>query len=160
VTTKELLWHMQTCLDHAKKAEAFGEVPIAALVIDSYGKVLALEHNQKETISDCTAHAEILAIREASKRFKDWRLEGCTIVTTLEPCLMCLSSMVHARIALCAFGAYDKKGGALSLGYNFHKDMRLNHQFSVIGGLMHFENSSYLSNFFRLRRKGHHFDKA
>jgi tRNA(adenine34) deaminase len=155
----EILWHMQSCLEHARKAESHGEVPIAALIFDADGKVLALEHNQKETIHDCTAHAEVIAIRSASLKLKNWRLTGCTLVTTLEPCIMCLSAMVHARIEHCVFGAYDKKGGALSLNYCLHQDARLNHQFSITGGLMHYENSAYLSSFFRQRRKGHQFAK-
>ncbi|MEK6625225.1 MAG: nucleoside deaminase, partial [Bdellovibrionota bacterium] len=101
---------------------------------------------------DPCGHAEILALREAAQHEKAWRLVGCKIYVTLEPCIMCLAAMGQARIAQLIFGAYDPKGGALSLGYHIHNDTRLNHRFVVKGGLLEFDCSKILSQFFREQR--------
>ena len=98
------------------------------------------------------AHAEVLSLIEGGKKLNNWRLSDCTLYVTLEPCPMCLSAMVQARLGLCVFGAYDPKGGALSLGYHMHQDKRLNHQFKIMGGIRHFETSRLLSTFFKQRR--------
>jgi tRNA(adenine34) deaminase len=139
-------------IDEAQLAYNKGEVPVGALIIDSQNKVIATAYNEKEELNDPTAHAEILAIKRATKKISDWRLNDCSIVVTLEPCNMCLGAIVHARLKQLIFGAYDPKGGALSLGYKLHQDKRLNHSFKVLGGVRHYESSQILSQFFKERR--------
>lgn len=152
---KDYDWLMNVALDEAYKAYGIDEVPIGAVVVDSSGNILSQSHNLKESVNDPCGHAEILAIKEACEKKGDWRLNDCTIFVTLEPCPMCLSSLVQARIKRLVFGAYDPKGGALSLNYNLYKDKRLNHNFEVVGGVKHFDSSQILSKFFREKRKAH-----
>lgn len=151
----EIHWNMNICLEEAEKAYKLGEVPVGALLVDKDGNELARAHNLKEATNNPIGHAEILAIQEASKNISSWRLNSSTLYVTLEPCSMCLGAMIQARISNLVFGAYDTKSGALSLGYNFYKDNRLNHRFNVFGGVHHFECSSLLSNFFKQKRKFH-----
>lgn len=146
------LWLMDEALIEADKAYRQDEVPIGAVVADSRGIILSKAHNIKERTHNPCGHAEVLAIMEAAKKIGNWRLLDCNLYVTLEPCPMCLSAMVQARIGTLYFGAYDPKGGALSLNYNFYKDQKLNHSFSVVGGLRHFECSKLLSTFFREKR--------
>lgn len=143
---------MKLALEEAEMAWKSNEVPIGALVLNSAGDVLSRAHNLKETVSNPCGHAEILAIQEAAKKQNDWRLIDCTLYVTLEPCPMCLSAIGQARFKEVIFGAYDSKGGAISLGYPLHKDSRLNHRFGMMGGVMHFECSRILSQFFKERR--------
>lgn len=150
--TNDHLWIMDEALKEADKAYREDEVPIGAVVVDDKGHILARAHNQKEKVFNPCGHAEILAIIEASKKLGNWRLTGCSIFVTLEPCPMCLSAMIQARIGKLYFGAYDAKGGALSLNYNFYKDSKLNHSFPVMGGIRHFECSKVLSTFFKEKR--------
>lgn len=147
---------MDEALIEAHKAYREDEVPIGAVIVDSDGAILARAHNQKEKVHNPCGHAEILAISDACKKIKNWRLVDCSIYVTLEPCPMCLSALVQARIGHLYFGAYDTKGGALSLNYNFYKDQKLNHSFPVQGGLRHFECSRVLSTFFKEKRLGYH----
>lgn len=149
---KDYHWHMSGALSLAHKAYHRDEVPVGCIIIDKEGNVLAEEHNLKEFNNDPLGHAEILAIRSAAQKIKNWRLSEATLIVTLEPCPMCLSAMVQARIETCIFGAYDKKGGALSLGYSLNRDTRLNHQFGIIGGIHHWECSQILSQYFREKR--------
>jgi tRNA(adenine34) deaminase len=143
---------MDEALIEAEKAYRIDEVPIGAVIVDSSGAILSRTHNLKEKVFNPCGHAEILAIVEAAKKIKNWRLKECSIFVTLEPCPMCLNAMVQARIEKLYFGAYDSKGGSLSLNYNFYKDQKLNHSFSVVGGVRHFECSKLLSQFFREKR--------
>jgi len=145
-------WFMDLALDQARNAYKHHEVPVGAILISPDGEVLSKQFNLKETSHQASAHAEILCINEASKKIQNWRLADCTLYVTLEPCPMCFSAILQARLKLCVFGAYDKKGGALSLGYRFHEDERLNHRFNVIGGIRHKESSKILSDFFKERR--------
>ena len=149
---QDQLWLMDEALIEAEKAYRLDEVPIGAVVVDSTGVILSRAHNRKEKNHNPCGHAEILAITEAAKKINNWRLINCSIYVTLEPCPMCLSAMIQARIGTLLFGAYDPKGGSLSLNYNFYKDQKLNHAFPVIGGLRHFECSKLLSTFFREKR--------
>lgn len=146
------LWLMDEALKEAQKAYREDEVPIGAVIVDEKGNILARAHNEKEKVNNPCGHAEILAIMEASRKLNNWRLTNCALYVTLEPCPMCLSAMVQARIGKLFFGAYDAKGGALSLNYNFYKDKKLNHSFAVSGGLRHFECSRLLSTFFKEKR--------
>lgn len=144
--------YMNMALDLGKDAFAKDEVPVGAVIVSAHGEILAEAYNLKESNHDACAHAEVLAIQKASERLKGWRLLDCSIFVTLEPCPMCLSAILQARIKNVYFGAYDRKGGALSLGYNFSKDKRFNHKFNIYGGYKHFECSQLISNFFRSKR--------
>lgn len=146
---------MDEALIEANKAYKLDEVPIGAVIINSEGKIIARSHNKKEAENNPCAHAEIIAIMEASKKIENWRLLNCSLFVTLEPCPMCLNALTHARISNLYFGAYDLKAGSLSLNYNFYKDKKLNHHFNVIGGLKHFECSKILSNFFKEKRNNY-----
>jgi tRNA(adenine34) deaminase len=145
-------WFMKLAIEQADLAWKKGEVPVGALVVSKNGEILSSAHNLKESVNNPCGHAEILAIQEASQKIQDWRLINCTLYVTLEPCPMCLSAISHARLSEVVFGAYDSKGGALSLGYNFHKDTRLNHRFAMMGGIEHYACSKMLSDFFKSRR--------
>lgn len=145
-------WFMKLAIEEAELAWRVNEVPIGALIVSPSGDILSRTHNLKETVSNPCGHAEILAIQEAAKKQNDWRLIDCILYVTLEPCPMCLSAIGQARVKEVIFGAYDSKGGAISLGYAIHKDTRLNHRFGVMGGVMHFECSRILSQFFKERR--------
>jgi tRNA(adenine34) deaminase len=149
------LWFMGLALEQAELAYRAQEVPVGALLVSPQGEILSKQYNLKEGHFNPAGHAEILAMVDASKKIQNWRLSDCTLYVTLEPCPMCLAAMVQARIKTCVFGAYDSKGGAISLGYNLHQDQRLNHQFAVLGGIKHFECSRVLSQFFRERRSGY-----
>lgn len=145
--------YMQMAINLSQDALIKDEVPVGAIIVSEHGEILSEAFNLKETTFDATAHAEILAIKKASERLKSWRLINCSLFVTLEPCPMCLSAITQARIKNLYFGAYDKKGGALSLGYNFALDDRLNHNMNIYGGFSHYECSQILSNFFKAKRK-------
>ncbi|MEA1971287.1 MAG: tRNA adenosine(34) deaminase TadA [Thermodesulfobacteriota bacterium] len=141
---------MKMALDEAKSALESGEVPVGA-VITMEGRVLAKAHNSPIQMKDPTAHAEILAIREAADRTGNYRLTGTTIYVTVEPCVMCAGAIIHARIARLVFGATDPKGGALSL-YDMFGNRKLNHFVDVTGGVLREECGKILSRFFREKR--------
>jgi tRNA(adenine34) deaminase len=146
------MWFMTMALEQAELAYKAQEVPVGAVLVSPQGEVLSKAFNLKESQFNPTAHAEILAITEGAKKLQNWRLSDCILYVTLEPCPMCLTAMVQSRVKQCVFGAYDAKGGSLSLGYHLHSDKRLNHQFSIMGGVKHFECSKVLSQFFKERR--------
>ena len=144
---------MREALEEARLAAEEGEVPIGAVVVCG-GEVVARAHNRRETDLDPSAHAEFSAMVAASRALGRWRLSGCTVYVTLEPCLMCAGLMVNARIDRCVYGAADPKGGALGSLYAIHEDQRLNHRFEVTAGVLEEECSTMLSDFFReLREK-------
>jgi tRNA(adenine34) deaminase len=149
---REHEWFMSIALEEAEIAYRKDEVPVGAVVVSEDGKVISKSYNLKEATHNPAGHAEILVIQDACKKIENWRLEKTTIYVTLEPCIMCLGTMIHSRINNLVFGAYDKKAGAASLDYNFYKDNRLNHNFSIVGGVKHFECSKILSDFFREKR--------
>jgi tRNA(adenine34) deaminase len=148
----EYRWFMDEALKEAETAFQLDEVPVGAVIVDKDGIIISTAHNIKESSHDPCGHAEILAIQKAAKSLSSWRLNEASIFVTLEPCPMCLSAISQARISKLFFGAYDSKGGSLSLGYNLYKDKRLNHRFSVVGGIKHFECSKIISDFFRQKR--------
>jgi len=152
VEFRDFRWHMMSAIQLSLKAYKQDEVPVGCLVVSEEGEVLAETHNLKECNHDPMGHAELIALRLAAQKINNWRLTGATVFVTLEPCPMCLAAMVQARISRCVFGAYDKKGGALSLGYSLHADKRLNHQFDLMGGVEHWECSQILSRYFREKR--------
>jgi tRNA(adenine34) deaminase len=143
---------MQLALDQARSAAMHGDVPVGAVVIDQAGTVLASAGNEREIRHDPTAHAELLALREASRRLRSWRLTGLTIVVTLEPCTMCAGALVLARIARLVFGAFDPKAGAVSSLFDVVRDPRLNHRVEVRGGILEAECSALLKDFFASRK--------
>lgn len=142
---------MELALDEARAAGAEGEVPIGAVVVCA-GEVVARAHNRREIDRDPSAHAEFSALVEASRALGRWRLTGCTVYVTLEPCLMCAGLMVNARIDRCVFGAADPKGGALGTLFDVSADPRLNHAFEVRSGVLADEAADLLRTFFRERR--------
>jgi tRNA(adenine34) deaminase len=144
---------MSIAIDEAQAAFNEDEVPVGAVISNSHGDIISTGHNTKEYDQNACNHAELLAIAKASKKLKNWRLTDCDIYITLEPCPMCLSAILQSRIKNVYFGAYDLKGGSLSLGYNLHKDKRLNHSLNVFGGFKHIECSKILSDFFKQKRK-------
>ena len=143
---------MARALELARAGALRGEVPVGALVVLD-GVLLAESHNRTVERCDPTAHAELLAIRAAARRLGDWRLTGCTLYVTLEPCAQCAGAIVLARIARLVFGADDPKAGmAGSLG-NLVQDPRLNHRVELLGGVLAPESSTLLRSFFRARRR-------
>ena len=143
---------MQLALDQARMASMHGDVPVGAVIIDHAGSVLAVAGNEREIRHDPTAHAEILALREASRRLRSWRLTGLTLVVTLEPCTMCAGAVVLARIAQLVFGAFDEKAGAVSSLFDVVRDPRLNHRVEVRGGILEAECGALLKDFFASRK--------
>ena len=130
-----------------------GDVPVGAVVIDSSGRELSVATNRREADVDPTAHAEILAIRRAAARHGDgWRLTGCTLVVTLEPCTMCAGAAVAARIGRIVFGAYEPRTGACGSLWDVVRDRRLVHRPQVRGGVLETECSALMEDFFRTRR--------
>jgi tRNA(adenine34) deaminase len=142
---------MRLALDEARAAAADGEVPVGAVVLRD-GDVLARRHNERERRNDPSAHAEILALRDAAAAIGSWRLEGCTLVVTLEPCPMCAGALVLARCAAVVFGARDEKAGAAGSLYNLCVDPRLNHEVAVVADVLAEECGAVLSQFFASRR--------
>jgi tRNA(adenine34) deaminase len=139
---------MTLALSEAGLSSTSGEVPVGAVVLSAEGAVLSKAFNERETSADPTAHAEVLALRRAAAVVGSWRLEGCTMVVTLEPCTMCAGAIVLARLERLVFGAFDPKAGAVGSLWDVVRDRRLNHRPEVISGLMADESSSLLRSFF------------
>jgi tRNA(adenine34) deaminase len=153
VVTSALSDLMGLALDEAAAARSHADVPVGALVVSADGAVLARRHNERERAGDPTAHAEILALRDAAARLGGWRLDGCLLVVTLEPCPMCAGAALAARIATIAFGAADPKAGACGSLYNLAADPRLNHDIEVLPGVRAEEAAALLRSFFAERRQ-------
>ena len=145
---------MRAALAEAEKAEAAGEVPVGAVVVSPEGAVLSRGHNSPVGSNDPTAHAEILALRAAARKLGNYRLTGCRLVVTLEPCPMCAGAAVSARVAEIVFGAEDPKSGAVATLYRIASDSRLNHRAEIVPGILADECSALLKKFFRGRRAG------
>jgi tRNA(adenine34) deaminase len=143
---------MEYALKEAQKAFELGEVPVGAVIVYK-DTVIAKGYNQVETLKDATAHAEMIALSAAFNYFGSWRLEGCTIYVTLEPCPMCTGAIVLSRIEKVVFGAFDFKAGACGSVYNIAEDGNLNHKVEVISGIMAEESQSLLRAFFSNLRK-------
>ena len=143
---------MADALEEARAALATGDVPIGAVVLDPDGTVVGRGHNVREAEGDPTGHAEIVALREAAKATGSWRLEGCTLVVTLEPCTMCAGAAVLARVARVVFGAYDDKAGAVGSLWDVVRDRRLNHRPEVVTGVLAADSTALLDEFFRGQR--------
>jgi tRNA(adenine34) deaminase len=151
---------MRLALETAQQAASHGEVPVGAVVLDPSGTVTGRGHNRRIADRDPTAHAEIVALREAATAAGTWRLDGHTLVVTLEPCPMCAGAAVNARIARLAYGAADPAAGAAWSLYNIPQDPRLNHGIELQAGIMDEEASSILERFFAERRPGSQADGA
>ena len=143
---------MNEALELARKAGDLGEVPVGALVVRD-GKIIGRGYNRREIDKDALAHAEIHAIAEACKTLGAWRLSGCTLYVTLEPCVMCSGAVHQARLDHVVFGALDPKAGACGSLYKINEDQRLNHRFEVTGEILADESRNLLQSFFRAKRK-------
>ena len=143
---------MRAALAEAEKAYQAGEVPIGAIIVRD-GAIFATGYNLRETGNDPTAHAEIVAIRNAAARLGHWRLSGMTLYVTIEPCPMCAGALVNARIARLVFGAADPKAGAVISLMDLVRDQRLNHRMEVTAGVLDEECGALMRRFFRMRRE-------
>lgn len=143
---------MRRAVADARLAFDTGDVPVAALVLDERGEVIGSGRNERELHRDPTAHAEIVALRAAAGTRADWHLEGCTLVVTLEPCVMCAGAVLAARVPTVVFGAWDEKAGAAGSVYDVLRDRRLNHQVAVYPGVLAEDCAELLLDFFRAKR--------
>jgi len=143
---------MRLALAEAARAPATGDVPVGAVVLDPAGVVIGRGHNEREALGDPTAHAEVLALREAAGLTGEWRLSGCTLVVTLEPCTMCAGAIVLARLERLVYGAVDGKAGAVGSLWDVVRDRRLNHRPEVVGGVLAAECAALLTEFFETHR--------
>jgi tRNA(adenine34) deaminase len=143
---------MSEALAEARLALATGDVPVAAILVDAAGKRLGTGRNERELSHDPTAHAEILAIRQAARSQGSWHLENTTLVVTLEPCAMCAGAILQARIPRVVFGAWDEKAGAAGSVNDLLRDRRLPHRVEVIAGVLEAESAALLTTFFEGRR--------
>lgn len=139
---------MRAALAEAAQAAEGGEVPVGCVIVDAHGRAIGRGHNARETLADPTAHAEVLALREAAARSLSWRLDGATAYVTLEPCAMCAGALVLARVARVVYGCADPKGGAIDTMFGIGKDARLNHRFEVERGVLEEECAEQLRSFF------------
>jgi tRNA(adenine34) deaminase len=142
---------MKAALEEARGALDHGDVPVGAVALAG-GEIVARRHNERELLGDPTAHAEILALRDAASATGSWRLTGVTLVVTLEPCLMCAGALVAARVDRVAFGATDPRAGACGSLYNLCADPRLNHEVEVVQGVLADRSAALLEEFFTDRR--------
>jgi tRNA(adenine34) deaminase len=145
---------MRAALDQARLALDSDDVPIGAVVLDASGSVVGRGHNVRERDGDPTGHAEMLAVRRAATAVGEWRLDGCTLVVTLEPCTMCAGAVVLSRLERLVFGAYDPKAGAVGSLWDVVRDRRLNHRPEVVGGVLAEECTALLDDFFAHQRLG------
>jgi len=143
---------MGLALEQARRAAGTGDVPVGAVVLDATGEVIGTGVNRREADGDPTAHAEVLALRAAAASRGEWRLEGCTLVVTLEPCAMCAGALVLARVSRLVLGAWDPKAGAAGSVWDLVRDRRVNHRVEVVGGVREAECSALLLDFFAGRR--------
>lgn len=144
---------MRLALAEADAAAATRDVPIGAVVLDADGSVLGRGRNVREAEHDPTGHAEVVALREAARARGEWRLEGCTLVVTLEPCTMCAGAVVLSRVERLVFGAFDEKAGAVGSLWDVVRDRRLNHRPEVVAGVLAVESTRRLDDFFATQRR-------
>lgn len=145
---------MRLAIEEALKAEGIGEVPIGAVVVGERGDIISRAHNLRETSFDPTAHAEIIAIREAANKLRNWRLAEMTLYTTLEPCAMCMGAIILSRIKRVVFGSRDSKAGAIVSVYHIGVDQKLNHGVQLKEGVLKDECADLLKSFFESIRAG------
>ncbi|RZB35949.1 MAG: tRNA(adenine34) deaminase [Desulfobacteraceae bacterium Eth-SRB2] len=149
---EEHIKFMKLALNQAKKAGQKSEVPIGSVLVSESGEILSLSHNQTISLADPTAHAEIITIRKAAQKISNYRLLSTTLYVTIEPCIMCMGAIVHARVSRVVFGAHDPKWGAAGSLYNFAHDARLNHRPEIISGICEHECRTLIQDFFREKR--------
>lgn len=142
---------MRLAMAEAQRAVDHGDVPVGALVFQGE-QLISSRHNERELTGDPTAHAEVLALRDAAERLGRWRLDDCTLVVTLEPCMMCAGAMLNSRLAQVVYGAADMKAGACLSLYNVCDDPRLNHRVDIVPGVLEAECAAMLSTFFAAQR--------
>ncbi len=147
------LHHMEMALAEASLADAEDEVPVGAVIVSWQHGVIGRAHNQREQLTDPTAHAEMIAITQAASALRSWRLEDCALYVTLEPCPMCAGAIVQARLPLVVYGCTDPKAGACHTLYQIPSDARLNHRAQVIGGVLADRCAAVLSDFFAAKRR-------
>ncbi len=150
---------MRYALEEAEKAYREGEVPVGAVLVIG-GEIVAKTHNRRESDLDPSAHAEVLALREGSRKIRNWRLSGATLYVTKEPCIMCAGTMVNARLCRLVYGCGDMKGGAVRSLYQLLSDRRLNHRVDISRGVLEEESALLLKRFFRERRTAPGKDKS
>ena len=143
---------MAMALDLARKAAAIGETPVGAVVVQN-GTVIGMGHNLVEAEKDPTAHAEIVALREAGRFSNDWRLPGATVYVTLEPCIMCAAALVHSRVKRLVFGARDLRWGGVGSLFDLAHDPRMNHELEVVSGIMEDRAAALLQQFYKQLRR-------
>ncbi len=143
---------MGLALKEAEKAEQIGEVPVGAVLVSDNGEILSAAHNQTIKLVDPTAHAEIIALRKAALEINNYRLLNTTLYVTVEPCIMCMGAIVHARISRVVFGATDPKWGAAGSLYNYAEDDRLNHRVEITAGVRAEDCRRLMQDFFRAKR--------
>jgi tRNA(adenine34) deaminase len=143
---------MRLALDEARAALSTEDVPVGAVVLSPGGDVIGRGRNVRELDADPTGHAEVVAMRQAARELGEWRLTGCTLVVTLEPCTMCAGALVLARVERLVFGAYDEKAGAVGSLWDVVRDRRLNHRPEVVSGVLADESTGLLDEFFRTHR--------
>ncbi len=143
---------MRLALEEASRAMDHDDVPVGALVVDPDGNVVASDHNRRQELADPTAHAEVLVLSRAARALGSWRLDGHTLVVTLEPCVMCAGAAVNARLARIVYAAADLKAGGCWSLFNIPQDRRLNHHVELTAGVLDIEVGELLSHFFRRRR--------
>jgi tRNA(adenine34) deaminase len=144
--------YMRRALAEAEQALAELEVPIGAVIVQA-DRVIAAAHNQREMLHDPTAHAEMIAITQAASNLGDWRLEGCTLYVTLEPCIMCCGAILQARVPVVVYGATDPKAGAVHTLFHLLSDQRLNHRCQIVPGVLAPECGEILTRFFQAQRR-------
>lgn len=145
---------MGVALDQARQALGWGDVPVGAVILGPDGDLLGVGTNRREADGDPTAHAEMLALRAAASARGGWRLDGCSLVVTLEPCAMCAGAAVLARVQRIVIGAWDPKAGAAGSVWDLVRDRRMNHRVEVVGGVREAECGQLLTDFFKSRRLG------
>ena len=145
---------MRAALDEGRRSLQSGDVPIGAVVLDATGELIGRGHNVRERDGDPTGHAELVAVRRAAEAVGEWRLIGCTLVVTLEPCTMCAGAIVLSRLDRLVFGAFDPKAGAAGSLWDVVRDRRLNHRPAVRGGVLAQECAGPLEAFFARQRLG------
>ena len=152
IPTSDYLAPMRAALEAAAHAGRAGEVPVGAVLLDRAGETVAVDHNRREELTDPTAHAEMLVLSRRARELGDWRLDGHTLVVTLEPCPMCAGAAVWARLDRIVYGAADPKAGAAWSLYNIPQDRRLNHRIDLVDGVLAAESGRLLEEFFAARR--------
>ena len=143
---------MQQAISLAQEVKSSGDVPVGALIVNEAGEIFSMGKNEREKDNDPTAHAEIVAIRKASKKLDSWRLDDLTLIVTLEPCVMCAGAILQSRIRRLVFGAFDQKAGAVGSVFDLIRDKRTLCKVEVVGGILEIKSKALLTDFFKGKR--------